>query len=148
MTWMHYRRGVVMPLLTILAAGCKPAMDRTGIQGVVSYQGRPIERGQIEMYPIEGTNGPMVGSLIQRGAYQIEANKGPAVGGKYKVRIIGLRKTGAKMKDRDRPQATPDDVYENFIPAEFNSQSALKIAIRPENPNQVNFTLPVESTAH
>src|SRR5437868_4187675 len=126
-------------LLLILSVGCNSSSSsRTGVQGKVSYQGKVVEKGQIEFYPTSGTTGPMVGSEIEQGNFHIGSEKGPFVGGTYQVRIVGFRKTGTKVASKDRPQDDPGDLYENFVPETFNSKSELKVSISGQDPNQLD----------
>jgi hypothetical protein len=119
---------------------CSGHSGRAGVEGDVSFNGKPVERGMVELHPIDGATGPMVGGVIEQGKFRIPAEKGPVIGGAYKVRIVGMEKTGQKQVNRDRPNEI-SDVYRNVIPAEYNSQSKLKVVISEDQPNRLDYAL-------
>ena len=130
---------VVLSILAC-AAGCGGSGGQVGVVGTVSFNGKPVERGTVTLHPIQDTVGPMVGGVIENGAYEIPAEKGPVVGGVYRVRIVGSKKTGQMQSDRDRPNATTE-VYVSVIPAEFNSKSKLEAVITNDRPNRLDYAL-------
>ncbi len=128
-----------LPILLCIAA-CNRHPNAAGVEGNVSFNGKPVERGTVELHPIDGTVGPMVGGVIEKGTFRIPVEKGPIVGGTYCVRILGMEKTGEKQVNRDRPNET-SDVYANVIPAEYNNQSKLKAVISYDQPNRLDYSL-------
>ena len=129
-------------LILALSAGCGKHLNCASVEGNVSIRGKPVERGGVELWPIDGTAGPMVGGAIEEGKFRIPAKKGPLVGGTYRVRIVGMEKTGKKQVDKDRPDR-PVDVYRNVIPPEYNRQSKLKVVISEDQPNRLDYALPL-----
>ena len=120
--------------------GCNRHPDRASVEGTVSFQGQLVERGTVELHPLDGTTGPMVGSVIENGRFRIPAEKGPLVGGTYRVRILGMKKTGQKQVNRDRSNAA-SDIYVNVIPVEYNSQSKLTVVVSEDEPNRLEYAL-------
>jgi hypothetical protein len=55
------------------------------IWGEVTYDGKPLETGTIELIPIDGTPGPSTGGAITNGQYDVPQNIGPRTGGTYQV---------------------------------------------------------------
>jgi len=128
-------------MTVVFLIGCGSSTDRVPVSGVASYDGEPIENGTVELIPTDGTSGPATGSVIRGGRWEIAADKGPMSGGTYLVRITGVRKTGRKFVDRDRPNQT-FDVFSNYIPVGYNAQSTLKITISPDSrQNSIDFVL-------
>ena len=126
-----------------LLMGCGSGFDRAKVGGTVSYGGKPVETGSIELTPTDGTKGPATGSVIIGGQWEIAADKGPLVGGTYLVRITGTRKTGRTVAvPRGLPGQSPAEEVENYIPAAYNSGSTLKIRISEKSAdNQFKFDL-------
>ena len=130
---------LLLPILLCVVA-CDRCPDRAGVEGSVSLDSKSVERGTFELHPIDGTVGPMVGGVIEQGRFRISAEKGPAIGSAYRVRIVGMEKTGQKQVNRDRPSEI-SDVYRNVIPAEYNSQSKLTVVISKDQPNRLDYAL-------
>ncbi|QDT66490.1 hypothetical protein [Calycomorphotria hydatis] len=76
---------------TLLSAGCSPKSDgpqRYSLSGVVTYNGQPVEYGQVMLSPDrdKGNSGPASVARIQNGEYETFPGKG-VVGGAFKVTI-------------------------------------------------------------
>jgi hypothetical protein len=126
--WNH-RRLMCLTLLTLLAS-CNSGPKTVGLEGDVSYDGRPIENGRIDLVPIDGTPGASAGASISAGRYEVPAAFGVRPDGVYQVRIIGLRKTGKTgMSRSDASGAQSIELQENFIPAVYNAQSTMKLNV-------------------
>lgn len=130
--------GLLVVLLVV--PGCDSGPKKARVRGSVSFDGKPIEEGMIELVPIDDTSGPSTGGMISGGKYEIAADRGPLLGGTYEVRIQGFKKTGQTVVDRDRPNAPPTETKANFIPAEFNSKSTLKVTVSSKSAEH-NFDL-------
>ena len=107
--------------------GCGSAKgDRAAVSGHVTYDGAPLQSGQIVFEPVG--QGRMAIAQIVDGQYAIAAERGPTVGD-YVVRITASRPTGemasagATGGDELRP------VYEQYLPSKYNDQSELSIKI-------------------
>jgi hypothetical protein len=115
-------------VLLALAGGCGgPA--KLSLQGTVTYEDRPIEKGRIDFLPVDGTAGPSVGAPISQGSYAVAANQGVLAAGTYQVRVTAYRKTGRTEPNRVDRGGPPVEVEENYIPAVYNDQSTLKVRI-------------------
>ena len=119
--------------------GCSSKPTMIAVQGEVSFDGQSVERGQIDFVPIEKTPGGSAVGTIANGRYEIAAKNGLQPAGVYSVRIVALRKTGVKAPNRFDPQGPPAELEENYIPANYNSASTLKI--RVADPKKVDFQL-------
>ncbi len=125
-----YHREQVLGLILILLMGCSSAPDTTAVQGTVSFDGRPIEKGEINFVPIDGTPGASAVAGIVNGKYSVPSNKwGLLSTGTYQVRITAFRKTGRKERNAMEPGGPVMEVEENFIPPIYNNQSTLKLRV-------------------
>ena len=86
--------------MLVLIGGCGGGNAKLGLQGTVTYENRPIEKGRIDFLPVDGTTGPSTGAPIQQGAYAVAANQGVLASGTYQVRVTAYRKTGRKEPNR------------------------------------------------
>ena len=87
---------------------------RQAIEGTVTLDGKPLEKGQITFVPQGDTKGPTAGAEIVGGKFAIPAAGGP-LAGKFRVEITAARPGGRKV--HDRMTGTLVDAYEQFIPA-------------------------------
>ena len=122
--------------LTVLTA-CGDSR-RGAIEGTVTLDGRPLEKGYISFRPQLGTPGPAAGAEILDGKFAIPA-EGGTFGGTFRVEITASRKTGQKVMDRFSGQ--PVDAYAQFIPAKYNSQTELQAEVNPDAPNRFEFAI-------
>lgn len=119
---------VPIALIALTVGGCG-GDGKLGLQGTVTYQDVPIEKGRIDFLPTDGTTGPSVGSPIVKGTYTVAANQGVLATGTYQVCVTSYQKTGrteANQIDRGGP---PVEVEENVIPPIYNAQSAVKLRV-------------------
>jgi len=111
------------------------------VWGTVSYEEKPVQEGQIVFFPIEETRGPSTGAEIREGQYEIPRSAGPYAGGAYRVEI-----TAAGPVRSYAPNASGAgmiaEVTDQYLPAAYNQQSTLRVAISPEaDENQHDFHL-------
>lgn len=125
----------------LLAVGCGGSGPGMRVWGTVTYQGQPIQEGQIVFTPIEGTPGPSTGGEIKDGQYEIPKQIGPYAKGVYRVEItaMGPEKTYSPNASGAGPFYP---VREELIPPKYNRQSILRVTISsdPEK-NQLDFPL-------
>ncbi|HEY4263408.1 MAG TPA: hypothetical protein VGM98_24810 [Schlesneria sp.] len=128
-----------------LMAGCGAAKTTVPISGVVKLDTKPLEKGLIEFLPIAPTPGAMGGSSIENGAYSIPADHGLQIGGKYTVRITATRKTGQQAANIMGSAGGVMDLFEQFLPEEYNTQSKLEAAITDASKRKFDFDLVSEA---
>jgi len=90
---------VAKPKLLVVAAlgmclGC--SANLATVQGNVTFDGQPVEKGSIIFEPADGV-GPVAGGTIENGKYRLDW-EGGLVPGKMIVRISAGRPTGRKIK--------------------------------------------------
>jgi hypothetical protein len=119
--------------------GCGPAnpLGRKAISGSVTLDGQPLDKGAIELHPIEG--GVQSGDLIAAGKYSIPTQNGPTVG-KYRVVIYDTYDTPplppGHMPGDDIPKAPKPKV-----PPDWNSKSQQTIEVKPAGPFKFDFEI-------
>ena len=122
-----------------VVAGCGGAPETVQVSGKVTFDGAPVDDGQIEFEP-QGA-GRMAFAIVSAGQYATPKDRGVQPG-KYLVRITASRSTGKTAKTdafiRDEAAAT---INEQFIPAKYNSTSQLEIEITPSEAIEHNFEL-------
>jgi len=111
------------------------------VWGTVSYEGAPVQEGQIVFFPIEDTRGPSTGAEIREGRYEIPRSDGPRAGGVYRVEI-----TAAGPARSYAPNASGAgmvaEVKGQLLPPAYNQQSKLRAEISPDaDENQHDFHL-------
>ena len=116
-----------MPFLILACAatsGCggKSAIDRAVVQGAVSYQGAPVEKGEIAFIPTGQQ--PSTIARILDGTYRIEAKGGVPVGG-HKVQIKAFRPANTTAAT----DLAVGGRGKQYLPSKFNTQSELIVNV-------------------
>jgi hypothetical protein len=132
----HSRRfpyaACLVAALCLAAAGCgksKPIME-----GLVTLDGTPIEKGTIMLIPATG-KGQSAGGGIVAGRYRITASPVPV-----RVWINASRKDG-KMPDPLNPgSGVMVDRYVEYVPDRYNEKTTLEVTIT-EGLNKHDFAL-------
>jgi hypothetical protein len=130
-----------------IALGCGGMSGgRQEVTGTISYDGQPVEEGQIIFEP-ESDGSRLATGQIKAGKYQIAAEHGP-IAGTYRVRIEAYRK---KRDPRIPPHpylgegAEQGVVAEQYLPVEYNARTTLQVEIKDGEENIHNFDLPAKS---
>ncbi|ODT99573.1 MAG: hypothetical protein ABS79_04310 [Planctomycetes bacterium SCN 63-9] len=155
----------------IVIAACGEDSDyglgqRYPVSGTVTYNGKPLEKGQINFYS-EDPKGVGANGTIENGSFTLSTvgdNDG-ARAGKYKVGVISKEDPAAQAKAefekaKAKSKYSMGNVQENVnIPPEFMSKASreakslipagygdlrttnLKAEVTAEGPNQFTFTL-------
>ena len=134
-------RSRVLQVVLLALVGC--GNPRASVEGTVSLDGVPVDFGTIAFVPLETTQSPSAGGMVIKGAYKIDAERGP-LPGTFRVEISGQKKTGEKKRARDIPDFPPSDEFVELtvelLPEKFNKQSTLRATIKPGR-NAINFDL-------
>jgi hypothetical protein len=114
--------------LCCLLAGCgKPASNTLTVTGAVTFDGQPIPTGDIVLIPADGKTSSDAGHIVD-GKFTLQAKPG-----KKRVEIHATR-SGKIDPDMGQSQ-------ESYIPARYNSQSALTANVDPAKENSFKFDL-------
>ena len=114
---------------------------RMSVEGTVTLDGQPLEKGGILFRPIAGTAGPTAGAEVIDGKFAIPGAGGPFAG-QFTVQITAAGLTGRKVRDLRTNEMV--DEYAQCLPARYNSQSELTATVGEEGPNRFEFTLKSE----
>lgn len=122
---------LVAMLGLLCIVGCGGGIERHRVSGTVTFDDQPVERGEVSFVPDDPALAPE-GGVIRDGKYSFEA-----VAGKKTVRIRGSRRL--PPQPQDDPESGP--LYEDFIPARYNTDSTLKVEVEPGARNVFPFEL-------
>ncbi len=126
--------------LVVSALGCSSGSDRVAIFGKVTFDGQPVDNGQIVFAP-QSTGHTAVAPIVA-GAYAVPAEKGASPGASYTVRITADRPTGKKIQASGYAAGDPpQEVYEQYIPAKYNESSELQFDVGAESEVVKDFDL-------
>jgi len=111
-------------LLFISGCGGEVGIIKHPLNGNVSLDGNPLERGTIFFDPLPGMKCDPATGVILNGAYKVELSVG-----EYLVKINGSKKTGNKMQKAMAPKGEMIDEEVEAVPAAYNSKSNLKQSV-------------------
>jgi len=121
-------------LAAALLGGCGRAEPAKGfVSGVVTLDGKPLERGSVLFVSADNTL-PSSSGEIKDGAYRAEVYVGP-----MNVQVLSPRVVG-KRKLYDTPDSPVRDVTEESIPAKYNTHTELTYEVKPGE-QEKNFVL-------
>ena len=129
---------VIGCLLTLLI-GCDGSPKRYAVQGMVTLDRKPLEKGYLTLAPQEGTASPTAGASITRGQFSIAA-AGGVFPGKFRVEITSTRPSTNRVPNL-RGGGWFENVDEQFLPSRYNSQSELTAEVKSDAPNEFKFEL-------
>ena len=143
-------RGVGPALAALLAAaigGCggAPTDDRPlqKVKGLVTLDGRPLERGLIRFEPSSPEATTAGGATIEQGQFALDRDAG-LVPGNYRVSITGLGPETAALvgggEQAPGPEAGKASPKEP-VPARYNAQSTLTAEVDDSRVNTLEFPL-------
>lgn len=123
-----------------LLTGCgADTGGRVPVAGTVNLGGEPLERGTIELHPLEA--GTVTGGTIRDGRFEIPANKG-AMPGNYEVRIYASDSSGAPVEDPNAPPGESDrPLQPELIDKRYNVESELTVEIGEGGNTDLTFDL-------
>lgn len=129
-------------LLTLIASllGCadENAVGRYVLSGTVTYDGQPVSKGTLELFPAAGNSGKPAGAEIVDGRYEMDRTLGPELG-KYQVVILAKRPSGRKVP-ADEGSSELVDIPVQYIPSIYNTRSTLEVEVTGDQAD-LNFDL-------
>ena len=137
--------------LALLEYGCSGDNDFMVVRGEVSYQGAPIEDGDIKFVHAPGTQTPTRSEMIKQGKYEA-SGRGALLAGTYRIEIRaytgGLRRRAADRSlydanvnlNSDTPKPEP---REQVQPDSYNRDTELELFSVPAGSGSItrNFQL-------
>ena len=144
---MHnYQRIWIGGLILIFAVclpvivGCGPSSGKRVISGAVTYDGQPVEFGQVRFVPIEGTKGPLYAAPIADGQYRMES-RGGVPAGTYRVEVDAQKKTGRQIQVR----ANMQDEMIRISPVDYaGRKSPLKHTVDSGSGDRFDIDIPAK----
>jgi len=125
-------------VIVLTGCGNQDSVERTKVEGMVTLNGTPVEKGVITFIPTG--KGVAAGTNIESGTYSIKEENGPSPGD-YRVEIDSSVPTGKKIMSTDGESKV--DEFKSGIPEKYNRQTELKVTIKKGN-NQYKFDLEVK----
>ena len=108
-----------------IVAGCDSGPPTAEISGNVTYDGKPIETGNISFYPRDG-KGTTSGGVIINGAYTA---KGVSFG-EMDVRINGSKVVGKRKLYPSDPKSPEVEERREFLPEKYHEKTTLVLDVK------------------
>ena len=110
-----------------LLGGCGGASgpEKVTLSGKVTYQGKPLEDGDISFRPVPGTNAPPTSTVIKNGHYTA-GDRAAIASGTFNVQINGYKKREGAVKDSAGIERPGVDNREQILPEKFNTKSTIE----------------------
>lgn len=105
------------------------------VSGVISFDGKPVEEGQILFIP-EADNSQRQAGVIKNGKYSCECTAG-----KKKVEIIAYRFDESKQEPDPAEPGKTVPARVQYIPKKYNQQTTLTAEVSAGGNNQYSFEL-------
>lgn len=123
-----------IPAVAIAIIGCggSDMPERVTASGAVSFDGTPVEKGQIVFLPADG-KGRTDAAEIADGNYSLEVTPG-----KKRVEITATREAGVAA------DGLPN--YEDFVPKSYNTDSKLTAEVTADGENDFDFPLKADGS--
>ena len=134
---------VVLLFLGGCGGGLDDEPDRVVVFGQVTYDGKPVEKGEIRFVPAAGTQAPASGASIENGSYRVD-HKGGVPIGTFQVRLSAYRAPGGTEGEvLGAPSDDPMAGREQYLPEKYSgANSALTLTIEPgKEPIEKDFAL-------
>ena len=128
----------ITALLILSGCGGDP-LGRHAISGNVTFNGAPLEKGNIAFTPTEksSTSG---GAVIEGGKYSIKQDKGLPVG-KYRVQINAPVPGTGGTAQTNAPPGEPIPPPQEMIPPDWNEKSEHTIEVNEKGPYKYDFNV-------
>ncbi len=136
---MRWLQCLSISIVVLFVVGCGGAAgpERIGVSGHVTYNGEPIEDGEISFFPEAGTDAPPSSAIITDGNYEV-APKWALMPGTYAVKVLSYK---VSLQDSKLPGGALDrppppggiELKDQLLPAKFNTKSTIeKLTVKSE----------------
>lgn len=113
-------------LLTITLVGCgKSGIERVHVSGKATYDGKPIEIGQIRFVPITPNTGPITIDRIEKGQYETTTTGGVTVG----IHRVELRAYDSHEYET-APRVAGSASVRQLLPEKYNRKSEVTLEVK------------------
>lgn len=127
--------------IAVLGCGGSDGPEMQQVRGQVTLDGKPIETGEIIFRPLDADVRSDAGT-IENGTFSF-----PTTAGRKLVEISAMgivegkqASAGGNPGDPIGPD-NPAHVFEELVPARYNSESKLNAEVTPDGDNEFNFKL-------
>lgn len=134
-TLMRFASSLLLFVVS-LTAGCSTDIDSHGffnVDGVVTFNGQPIDEGWIVFRSTDGTT-KNVAAPIQEGKFEVKIQEGIKL-----VEISAEREVPGKFSIGPNGEKVP--AKESIIPAIYNTKSTLKTTVSYPATSPIEFSL-------
>ncbi|MCA9240545.1 MAG: hypothetical protein KDA37_10110 [Planctomycetales bacterium] len=120
-------------LLLVASLGCgrSGGLEKVIVEGAVSYNGEPVQNGEILFYPTGGAKGPVSGAPVVNGRYRAVAKGGVPVG--MQVVKIEAYDTKSSGGGGDMTSGGRVGARVNYLPDKYHRASRLTVEITSES---------------
>jgi hypothetical protein len=135
----------ILLLLPILSGCGNNPQGRVAIRGDVTYDGKPLEEGDILFLSVEGTTPAVTtGSPIKDGKFSLSAEHGLIPDQTYSVRFRSIELVTGKEND---PSIDPRLIGKprNILPSKYEVNSIISVTATKKSPNVFKFDLTSDS---
>lgn len=133
---MKYTLFVLSLAFAVLGlAGC--GSGKPIVTGVVTLDGKPLENGTIQFFPVAGDGQTSAATLAADGSYRMEAS--PT---KMKVVIHAVKIVGKRKMYEGQADSPTIDLTEELVPARYSDMNKTELTYTVTNgPNKADFAL-------
>lgn len=138
--WPHWL-GALLLLSPWGLIGCQQSegdgLPREPISGAVTWKGKPLSKGTIQLIPTSQAEVPPIVAAIEEGRFTVPKEQGP-IPGNYTIVIT--ESTGvAPSPDQMPGESTPPPPQ--TIPAQYNTKTKLKFEVKAGEANKLDLAL-------
>jgi hypothetical protein len=141
---MRYLFFTLLLLPIIIGCSNNNPQGRVPVRGEVTFDGKPLEQGDILFSSIEGTT-PMVatGSPIRNGKFSLSAEKGLIPDQTYSVQFRSVEEIPGTNKETNNPLQNRGDRVKarSILPRRYGVESKETITATKKSPNVFKFDL-------
>jgi hypothetical protein len=147
---MRYLILTLLLLPIVIGCGSNNPQGRVSVRGEVTFDGKPLEQGDIQFQSVAGTT-PMVatGSKIKDGKFSLPAEHGLIPDQTYSVQFRSVEKIPDSEKKNDKQRKLDERSgmkmgglqTRNILPQKYGVESKETVTATKESPNVFQFDL-------
>jgi hypothetical protein len=126
---------LLLVAVVLAVAGCGGGPPTVEVKGMVTYDGKPLKEGEIHFLDMEKGD-PAKLLDIKVGSFS-----GQVTPGKKKVQIFAYKEAKAEGAAGYKPPPEEGTTKENYIPAQYNTESKLEDVVKAEGGNNFKYDL-------
>jgi hypothetical protein len=124
MCFFRHWAPVVFLCAGFAAGGCDSGPPVAEVSGTVSYDGKPIEKGNIAFFP-DGGKGQPAGGLIENGAYTVKN----VSHGIMKVEIHAPKVVGKRKLYQNDPKSAEIEISHESLPERYSNHDKSELIL-------------------